>query len=1337
MKEREGWAARLRELDGAIEALRASAPAVAAARRLAELLRERDELLRWLRELDFGRELGGPQEAAPEPPPVAVMLPLRIETRFDPGKLRVRVIPDDPWRDQHDPRASAGELAALERAVAASTAATTDEEQRLAFGELAGQVGGGARAVWLTRTFVGADAQGARVILRPHDSALRTEPAFPRIFGLPEKLHVWLARGGGAPALALTLAVDRDRLSLEPPDRSAGERRWWEDWDEAVAAGLAGTIALDGDPNDIDLLLVTGLSEKDPAELFIDHRDAGSLGVLAPGTPTNTVDGAPGGSLAAGADEWWDVLQAPPGEGERTVSLALTGDPDRLGNLPGEDEPHRRYGQSIVAGLWPALWGFAGEDVWAVVPGAAAASAWAPHALLPEGPFPTVRVAGQPYGLLPATTLARWRPGEQDPDVEAGLLEPLGRLRDLWQRAAEERGTVVGGDTDRLLELLAHVPTAPGYRHRRALPLELWWLVLALLGLGGAWEELDDAWHARYKLADRLGLDPARRYGTRAPSRRLELPLVRPAKLPEERRVGEVIELLIEAAFEEPRAFSRPELLERELVRDPLDSLLLRLVIRSLQVALGDVGRELIGEPPPRPELVWRSAGTDGRLEGWIARLTPADVAAATPATDALRRVVEGLVSISDIPEERLERLLRATLDTAIYRLDPWLLALPVRRLQDLLDAGAPLRLGAYGWVDGPHPGTPGPTTAGWIHAPSPAQARTAAVLRDRAVSDPEADRWQMDLTGRSVRAANRVAEHVRVGAHAGEALGREVERVVAARADVERLRREFPLRTEDAGGRTCDGLAVLAADPPALGLDAPVLAELDELRAAVDAYGDLLVAEAVHHVTQGRPEAAGAAMDAAAGLSRPPQLEVLRTAREGHSVNTSVLVLLQDMPDPSLPAVQLHRAELSPALLADPSAAAFVAAQVGSASAWQWTARTAEEATTNVTLAALGLDPVDALSLPLADLERLVAESAAAALGVGRDDVELSASPGSEDYERAARLVALLGRQPAGPDAIATDPEVAAGGAEAAAVAADLAARYTRVRATAELLAQLLADELALTVDGALGAADAATLGRLLAAARRWGIAPDVRPDAVADPLVAAAERAHELISARLGPAPATPPSGAELLDALTGLVSPTGQLAVLSRLSVSELPGLKREALDEVWLPVVAAVRERLARLEVHQLAAGTPAGSGPALTAWSSKPGDPWQQDPGDPSRLVVTYAAGALDVAAIPVSGTVAAGVVDRLTEVIPSAEQQTGAVFGFDAPAARAQQAILLAVPPDLEAALDDETLRDIVAETRTLAHARMARPDDLGEALRGLLPSVLLPADGPTGVPIE
>ncbi|MFI7494377.1 hypothetical protein ACH9D2_06615, partial [Kocuria sp. M4R2S49] len=89
------------------------------------------------------------------------------------------------------------------------------------------------------------------------------------------------------------------------------------------------------------------------------------------------------------------------------------------------------------------------------------------------------------------------------------------------------------------------------------------------------------------------------------------------------------------------------------------------------------------------------------------------------------------------------------------------------------------------------------------------------------------------------------------------------------------------------------------------------------------------------------------------------------------------------------------------------------------------------------------------------------------------------------------------------------------------------------------------------------------------------------------------------------------------------------------------------------------------------------------------------------------------------------------------EIVPSQEQTTGAAFGFDAPAARAPQAVLLAVPPDPSNPFDDRTLVDVVADVRLLARARMARSADLGDDIRGLLPTSLLPAAGATATPLD
>jgi hypothetical protein len=1290
------------------------------------------------------------EDAARAAETVGVLMPLRIETRFSPGRLRVLIVPDGLWLAVHDPRPTEGELRSLARFLEAADGAETPALEQ-AWRELAAAVGN-ARAVYLVRTFVDTTTgQPPRVRpVAPGD--LQTEPRLPQVIGFPETLDLWLARGGNPPELVASSSVDTARLLADFPDPElADDRRWWESWDEAKKVGLGLELGLPGDPNDIRRLVVTGLSGKGPGDLWAAHRDAGRIGLVAPGAATNSVEGAPAAHLGDDPGTWLRVLTDPAEEADRLVSQALTGDPDLLGNLPGAADPHRAWASAMVTALWPALWGFAGADVWGVVPGTGRAAGWAAHALFPEGPFPTLRVGAQPYGLLPATALRRWKGDDGDPEVEPDLARALPELRDRWRAAAEARGTAVGASTADLLDLLAHVPSSPGFRQRRAYPLELWWLASLVLGFSRPFDAFERVWSSRYEIARALGLEPRRRYGSRGFQRRVELPLVLPEGADRDGLV-DIIKRLIDAARRAPSAFADLKVLVAEFLQRRPDSLLLGLVIRSLQVAIGDVGRELQGQEPPELDPIVRSDRDPSLLERWIRSVEPGALDSGSPAAEAFGRVEAGVARLTDVPVPELERMLRATVDTAAFRIDPWIVGIATRRLGDLLDAGADLRLGAYGWVDRPRPGTPGPTAGGLLTAPSPAQALTATVVRDRAVNDAEPGRWDLDLTSTSVRTAERLAEEVRQGAHVSEALGREVERVVGVGTDVDRLRRDFPVRDEHGGRRTLDGVRVLAADPSALGLDAARLAGLDALRAAIEAYGDLLVAEAVHHVTEGRADVAGAAMDAAAGLGRPPELGVLRTPRAGRALATSAVLLLSAVAELPQPADPLARAELSPAALADVCAAAFVAAQAGGAGEWSWTVSDpASGAGDEVTLADLGLHPADALALPLTDLERLVAEAAVLPPGDGRAVVSTG---GGARYERAARLVAMVGRAPAGPDAVAEDP---AATVSQAAVDADLEGRYSRLHATAAELSGLLIDQLTLAgPDGSLGAADRTVLERLVAALRRWGIAPDPGPEVTAgvtDPgeagdrrLVATAIRGAALLAGRLDAAPdpaaAGPPARGDLVAAMAGLASPTGQLAITGRLRRDDLPELEppdpaAAAPLEDWLSVVAAVRLPLAAVEVHQLTAGTAAGTGPALRAWTTKPDDLWQLDPEDARRLVVAFGGAALDPGTLPAGAPVAAAALDRWAEVVPDEEHAAAAAFGFDAPASRPPQAILLAVPPAPGQPLDSETLVAIVDETRELAHARMARPVDLGPEVRGLLPTALLPATGPSAVTLD
>jgi hypothetical protein len=286
---------------------------------------------------------------------------------------------------------------------------------------------------------------------------------------------------------------------------------------------------------------------------------------------------------------------------------------------------------------------------------------------------------------------------------------------------------------------------------------------------------------------------------------------------------------------------------------------------------------------------------------------------------------------------------------------------------------------------------------------------------------------------------------------------------------------------------------------------------------------------------------------------------------------------------------------------------------------------------------------------------------------------------------------------------------------------------------------------EAAEKVSDALENADDAAHRAAVAAAFRWGIAPTAGDEVdVAD--ASYRERARQLLDARRADVPDDPDALTirQLAEAISALAG-AGRVPVFGSMSRATFKGVLADpdsfgpdpALDRDWLEIVAAVRAPLARVESHQIEAArddhTP------LRALTNRPGDPWQKDvPAtptgvpEPSTLVAVYEArNAMDGAGD--NGKVALALLDSWSETIPEDRYASTAAFGYNAPASRPPQAILIAVPPVEVEPLDTPTLAQIVLETRELAHARMARLEDVPE-LAGVLPTAMLPTAPHAGV---
>ena len=476
----------------------------------------------------------------PPGPIVGVLLPLRIETRFTAPvgptthwTMRLRVVPDAPSLDRHHDVPTDVELDALETMWVNADADLTTELGKAQWRRLANQVGA-ARAAWLARTFPAQVSQGAITIDRP--AVTRDDLGTSRIAGLPPTIEVWMARGGAAPTRVATLTVDHQRLALDFPDPSTNETRWWTSFQEAVSVGLGAEIDLgQARPDDIDVLYAIGIGDVDPATVFADHRDAGVLGVLPASSPTNSVAGDPAADLARDPETWRTLLVSPPPQpGTEAVSAALTGKPGTLAPLPGGERDDGDVNASMVAALWPVLWGHALKDVWGLGGDVFAVGEWAARNLIPEGPLPAVRIGDQPYGLLPATSLRRWVAQPGDPAIESRLVPVVGDVRRGWADAAEAAGTSIGADTERLLDLVGRVPLSRAYAWRWMLPLESVSAITWGVDGGVAWPDLVSWWDdARSPSAPaRSSARPPVRHarvaaGSRSPARRARQPASR------------------------------------------------------------------------------------------------------------------------------------------------------------------------------------------------------------------------------------------------------------------------------------------------------------------------------------------------------------------------------------------------------------------------------------------------------------------------------------------------------------------------------------------------------------------------------------------------------------------------------------------------------------------------------------------------------------------------------------------------------------------------------------------------------------------------------------------
>ncbi|MGL4967678.1 MAG: hypothetical protein ACRC67_41060 [Inquilinus sp.] len=416
------------------------------------------------------------------------------------------------------------------------------------------------------------------------------------------------------------------------------------------------------------------------------------------------------------------------------------------------------------------------------------------------------------------------------------------------------------------------------------------------------------------------------------------------------------------------------------------------------------------------------------------------------PEALPLLGINDALLRLRDLPTARLERLFAEHMDICSYRLDAWHSALFATRLHAMRRAEGGeqgLYLGAYGYVENLRsraaPIAVDPQTlpeslretgkpvfervdnGGFVHAPSLAQAVTAAILRNGYLTHAEEARreaFTVNLSSTRVRNAMQFVEGLRAGQELGALLGYQLERGlhenhpgVELDIFIWRLRERFPFISnrltdvpdgtaaeviearnvvdgydlvEHIRGKTWPfGITGLPADGSAEAT--AIQAEFLRLQDSLDALSDLMMAESVHQVVQNNADRARGVLQSVIEGDLPPEPDVVATPRSGRVLSQRVVVHLPDVP--------VHWPTTTPRSQANAALNTWLASQLPEPDDIAIGFRLTGGPQRFLTLAAAGIDAIDAVLMSAdtigdgaGELERWLTDRWRAAEAIGGD---------------------------------------------------------------------------------------------------------------------------------------------------------------------------------------------------------------------------------------------------------------------------------------------------------------------------------------------------------------
>ena len=532
--------------------------------------------------------------------------------------------------------------------------------------------------------------------------------------------------------------------------------QWLVDFDAALAAGMALKIPLNRDQRitGFDRILVYGLRTSgtgadDLGALFDAHHYTDGFALVPPGSPTkSTTDASSAFSrkdpdfAASFAYERGAPLTAQAGCDGAVFASLIGVDAAHLAHTQFADGVNVRSGQDMLTVLWPATLGYFLSQMMNPVFQAGQIETAREYVLantLPRGAAPAFRVGTTPYGVLPATSLTRYKPTRSDIQsevVQNGLVAFVTRLWPVWlaSSAGAPHMQTTGDPDAELIGLLGMDASSSTFRGRQVMGSDFLWNYMTFLSFPLAAMQ---AWLAAALSPGRLLLDALGEgawdprvihLGLSGSSFPVNYPTVQSGPLSEtdpltaDADLGggvkcNYVQWLAQASLADIQVQTYPGptptsllymILRQSLILDYAKLAATAEIAAGRLVASQFREAELIGiplvTPPAQPAVgVWdlleRPSVPDPTLSwgDYLVTLVPLPSSPYAQLT-ALRASLQRLAVL---PTAELDRLLTETLDACSHRLDVWATTVANAILNRTRAAGvAGVHLGAFGWLE-------------------------------------------------------------------------------------------------------------------------------------------------------------------------------------------------------------------------------------------------------------------------------------------------------------------------------------------------------------------------------------------------------------------------------------------------------------------------------------------------------------------------------------------------------------------------------------------------------------------------------------------------------------